>query len=336
MQHSLLAARLSVPQRVDWFADTGGIQCVYRILYGNTCCACLFLTYNLDLTVTECHFCWPDWQETRVVSHWSDTNASSETTPTAPSKALRSQPRALIAIGCCNMCVQHSLLAARLSVPHRVDWWVDAGGIQCVYGILYGNTCCACSSPTILTWQSVNVTPVGQSGKKLESFLTEVTRTRPVRTTPTPSGKALRSKSRGYNTCVQHSLLAARLSVPQRVDWFADTGGIQCVYRILYGNTCCACLFPTYNLDLTVTECHFCWPDWQETRVVSHWSDTNASSETTPTAPSKALRSQPRALIAIGCCNMCVQHSLLAARLSVPHRVDWWVDTGGIQCVMCV
>ena len=38
----------------------------------------------------------------RVLSHWSDTNASSETTPTAPPKALGSQSRALIAIGCYN------------------------------------------------------------------------------------------------------------------------------------------------------------------------------------------------------------------------------------------
>ena len=80
-----------------------------------------------------------------------NTNASSETTPTAPSKGLRSQPRALIAIGCFSTCVQHSLLAARLSLPHRVELFVDTGGIQCVYRILYGNTCCACSSPTVLT-----------------------------------------------------------------------------------------------------------------------------------------------------------------------------------------
>ena len=98
--------------------------------------------------------------------------------------------------------------------------------------IVYGNTCCACSSPTILTRQSVNVTSVGQTGKKLESFLTEVTRTRPVRPHQQPLPKALRSQSRAliaigcYNTCVQHSLLAARLSVPHRVDWFVATGGI--------------------------------------------------------------------------------------------------------------
>ena len=143
---------------------------------------CLFLTYNLDLTAAECHFCWPDWQETRVLSHWSDTNASSETTQTTPSKSLEistvSFPFYWLPQ---HVARSNSLLAARFSVPDRNAWFVDTGGIQCVCRIVYGNTCCACSSPTILTRQSVNVTSVGQTGKKLESFLTEVTRTRPVR-----------------------------------------------------------------------------------------------------------------------------------------------------------
>ena len=215
--NSLLAARFSVPDRNDWFVDTGGIQCVCRTgLYMGT------------FAVPVPHLqSWLDSQwmslllarlARNILSHWSDTNASSETTPTAPSKALRSQSPALIAIGCYNTCVQHSLLAARLSVPHRVDWWVD-------------------------------------------------------------------------------------------------TGGIQCVYRILYGNTC-FCLFLTYNLDLTVTECHFCWPDWQETRVLSHWSDTSKSGETTPPS-GKALGSQSRALIAYGYHNMlCAAFTACSAAFS--------------------
>ena len=81
--------------------------------------------------------------------------------------------------------------------------------------------------------------------------------------------------------------------------WLFLSNGKSTTNRIIY-----AVPVPHLSLDLTVSECHFCWPDWQETRVLSHWSDTDASSETTPTAPSKALRFQSRALIAIGYRNM--------------------------------
>ena len=74
---------------------------------------CLFLTYNLDLTAAECHFCWPDWQETRVLSQTGKKLESflTEVTRTRPvrphqqppPKALRSQPWAFLAIGYHNM-----------------------------------------------------------------------------------------------------------------------------------------------------------------------------------------------------------------------------------------
>ena len=126
-------------------------------------------------------------------------------------------------------------------------------------------------------------------------------------TTPTAPSKALRSQSLALIAIGYHDMLCTAFTACSAA--FSSTKSRLVCWHWRNSNVCIIglymlFLFLTYSLDLTVSECHFCWPDWQETRVLSHWSDTNASSETTPTAPSKALRFQSRALIASGYHNM--------------------------------